>query len=365
MKSKIKFVVLMSVSYFCFSAINLHAQKANTSKALLDEAMKNIYSNPKKSIETGERFLLKKGNDPILEYRYLMLLAQANVMTADYEKSLEYANRAVKLAEENELFPSQINANTFLGNHYLRLNLEEKAWQALERSEKIIKNHPLPDSLDHIQGNVYLLRGYLFEADSKLPQAINSFGKAADIFRKTKNKALGNINLAVSLTHKGRVQLQEQQLDSSQYSFEEAIRISSNSDQNGVDAFAYLSLAEVYSKQKKYEKSNQTLFKALEIAQNSAQLELTKEIYKSLSENYFKMNDLENYSKYNERYQEALGKFDKSQTKSVEQIAKTIQTKTDAGRDWTFTIAFLCGVLVILILFLFFTSKTLKKKMSQ
>ena len=364
MKLKIKYAVFLSFAFLCFNAANLYAQETKTNEALLDEAMKNIYSNPQKSIATGERFLLKKGNNPILEYRYLMLLAQANVMIPDYEKSLEYANRAVKLAEENELFPSQINANTFLGNHYLRLNLEEKSWQALERSEKIIKNHPLPDSLDHIQGNVFLLRGYLFEADLKLPQAINAFGKAANIFRKTKNKELGKINLAVALTHKGRVQLQERELDSSQFSFEEAIRVSSNSNQNGVDAFAYLSLAEVYAKQEKNEKSNQTLFKALEIAQKSGQLELEKEIYKLLSENYFKINDLDNYSKYHERYQEALKKFDKSQTKSVEKIAKTIETKKDEGKDWTAAIVFLCGLLLTVIIFLFFRSNRMKKKMN-
>ena len=365
MKLKIKYAVFLSFAFLCFSAENLYAQGTKTNEALLDEAIKNIYSNPQKSIAAGERFLLNKGNNPLLEYRYLMLLAQANVMIPDYEKSLEYANRALKLAEENELFPSQVIANAFLGNHYLRLNLEEKSWQALERSEKIIKNHPLPDSLDHIQGNVFLLRGYLFEADLKLPQAINAFGKAATIFRNTKNKEFGKINLGVALTHKGRVQLKERELDSSQQSFEEAIRISSTSSQNGVDAFAYLSLAEVYAKQEKIDKSNQTLFKALEIAQMSGQLELEKEIYKLLAENYFKINDLDNYSKYNERYQEALDQFDKSQTKSVEKIAKIIQAKDDEDKDWTASIVLLCGLLLVVIIFLVLRSNRLKKKMNR
>ncbi len=351
------------------SALTLSAQEIRTNEKLLEDAMKNVYSNPRKSIEIGEKFLSNPGNEPVLEYRYLMLLAQAHVMITDYEKSLEYANRALKIAEKNKLYSSQINASTFLGNHYLRLKLNEKAWQALEHSEKIIKEHPLPDSLDHIQGNVYLLRGYMSEGEGGYSKAIDAFNKAAYIFRKTKNRELGKINLCIALTQKGRSQLSGNQLDSAEFSFKEVIQISSGNDQNGVDAFAYLSLAEVYSKQSKIEESNQILFQALDIAQKSSQLELVKEIYKLLSDNYFKINDLESFSKYDQLYKKSLNEFNKSEINSVEKVAESLQSKNgspeNGNKNWTGLLIIVCFLLLILIFFFFIRSYRMKKKMKS
>lgn len=343
--------------------LTINAQEIKTNEKLLEDAMKNVYTNPQKSIEIGEKFLAHSDNEPNLEYRYLMLLAQAYVMIPDYEKSLEYANRAYKIAEENKFYSNQVNASTFLGNHYLRLKLNEKAWQALERSEKIVREHPLPDSLDHIQGNVYLLKGYLFESDAEHKKAIDAFTKATLIFKKTKNQELGRINTGVALTHKGRTQMADNQLDSAEISFKEVIQISALNKQNGVDAFAYLSLAEVYSKQEKFEKSNEIFFQALNIAENSSQNELIKEIYKSLSENFFKMNDLENYSKYDSLYKKTLDEFNQSEINSVQKVAKSAENTTDDSKNWTKIIVFSCAILLILVGFLFFRSYRLKKKM--
>lgn len=357
------------IKYFFFililSAFQLSAQEIKTNEKLLEDAMKNVYTNPEKSIEIGEAFLANSGNEPAMEFRYLMLLAQAYVMIPDYEKSLEYANRAYKIAEENKLYSNQINASTFLGNHYLRLKLNEKAWQALERSEKIIREHPLPEDQDHIQGNVYLLKGYLSESELDYKDAIDAFSKATIIFKNTKNQELGKINTGVALTHKGRVQLADNQLDSAEYSFREVIQVSSDSNPNGVDAFAYLSLAEVYSKQEKFQKSNETLFQALEIAENSSQTELEKEIYKSLSENFFKMNDLENYAKYDALYKKALNEFNQSEINSVEKVAKSAQSSKNDSNNWTWIIIISCGILIVLVAFLFFRSYRLKKKMNS
>lgn len=343
--------------------LTLHAQEIKTNEKLLEDAMKNVYTNPQKSIEIGEVFLANSGNEPNMEYRYLMLLAQAYVMIPDYEKSLEYANRAYKIAEENKFYANQINSSTFLGNHYLRLKLNEKSWKALERSEKIIREHPLPDSLDHIQGNVYLLKGYLFESDLEHKKAIDAFTKATSIFKKTKNQELGRINTGVALTHKGRVQIADNQLDSAEFSFQEVIKISSLNTQNGVDAFAYLSLGEVYSRQEKFEKSNETLFQALKIAENSSQKELEKEIYKSLAENFFKMNDLDNYSKYDSLYKKALDEFNQSEINSVQKVAKSVENSADDSKNRTSLIVISCGILILFVGFLFFRSYRLKKKM--
>lgn len=352
--------------FICFLGCSiLLGQSLDQDETLLEEAMKNVYTNPEKSIETGEKYLKKAEGDALLTYRYFMLLAQAHVMLAEYEQSLDYANKALKLAEQNNLYPSQINANTFLGNHYLRLQLKEKAWESLERSEKILREHPLPDSLGHIQGNVFLLRGYLLEGDAKPEEAIQAFGKAADLFEKAKNKELGKINLGVVLTHKGRTQLGIGQLDSAEISFQKVIDLSAADTRNGVDAFALLSLAEVYSRQNKWEESNRTLHKALEISKNSNQIELEMEVYKLFSTNYFKSNDLDNYSKYDQLYKKALEKFNKTEINSVEKVAKTAQLKEEISDISTWKWIIFSVILIVFTAFLFFKAYKLKKKMKS
>ncbi len=107
------------------------------------------------------------------------------------------------------------------------------------------------------------------------------------------------------------------------------------------------------------------LFQALEIAENSSQTELEKEIYKSLSENFFKMNDLENYAKYDALYKKALNEFNQSEINSVEKVAKSAQSPESDSKNWTWLIVISCGILVILVCFLFFRSYRLKKKMNS
>lgn len=363
MKVQIRNYIGFFICLFGFSI--LAGQSPGPDERLLDEAMKNVYTNPEKSIETGEKYLQKEAGTPLLTYRYLMLLAQAHVMLAEYEKSLDYANKALELAEQNNLYPSQVNANTFLGNHYLRLQLNEKAWESLERSEKILREHPLPDSLGHIQGNVFLLRGYLLEGDARPEEAIHAFGKAANLFEKAKNKDLGKINLGVVLTHKGRTHLEIGQLDSAEISFQKVIDLSATDARNGVDAFALLSLAEVYSRQNKWEESNRTLHKALEISRNSNQIELEMEVYKLFSTNYFKSNDLDNYSKYDQLYKKTLEKFNKTEIKSVEKVAETAQVKEESLGISTWKWIFFSVILIVLTAFLFFKAYKLKKKMKS
>jgi tetratricopeptide (TPR) repeat protein len=339
------------------------AQEENLEKYSIEEAIKYIYTNPQKTLEIGEHYLSKSSQNPSMEYRYLMLLAQAYVMIPDYEKTLEYGKRAYEIAEKNKLYPDQINASTFLGNHYLRLNLDEKAWKSLEQSERILKNHALPDSLGHIEANVYLLKGYLWGIDKSWDKAQISFDKAAELFRKSTNKELGQINLGVAYTHKGRTFLQMNQLDSAAQNFKNVIELNLDNNPNGVVAFAYLSLGEVYQKKEDLEKSNEYLLLALNIAKETKQQELVKEIYKDIADNYLNLNDVENYKLYEQWYKASFDEFKNSETNSVREVAKAAKGDPSSVST-TLIVGLILGILfIILLFFLFMKSYRLKKKM--
>ncbi len=351
---------------FLLIPVNLSAQKQIGADSLLLVAMKSIYNEPQRSMEIGNELLPKSANYPQFQIRLYMMMAQASVMLPDYEKSLKYADKALQIAKKRNDYSNQILINNFLGTHYLRLNLKEKAWRSLEQTEKLIARHPLPDSLQHLTGNVFMLRAYLSE-DEDCKTARKYFDKAIRVFSKSDNEDFSDINLGVAYTHKGRCYLKENELDSAKLSFYKAIRIASDIHNDGVNAFAHLSLGLAYFQEKKYKKSNETLLDALEIASRSSQMELVKEIYKSLAENYFQLNDLNNYAKYDKLYKKALEDFNQSEINSVGEITQnlTLEKKENnlPDKNENFIFIILGVVLLVIAVFFFLRSYFLRKKM--
>src|SRR5690606_5311950 len=272
MKNRLKIRHLLFL-IFLFIFPNLKAQEHKAADSLLLVAMKSIYNEPKKSLKIGDELLPQSEKYPDFQIRLYMMMAQASVMLPDYEKSLEYANNALEISRKNNDYTNQVLVNNFLGTHYLRLNLKEKAWRSLEETEKIISKHPLSNSSRHLLGNVYMLRAYLLE-DDDCKAARKYFDKAVQAFSKSDNEDFSEINIGLAYTHKGRCYLKEEQIDSAKLSFYRAISVAENVHNDGISAFAYLSLGNAYNEENNYQKSNETLFEALKIASRSSQTEL-------------------------------------------------------------------------------------------
>lgn len=363
MNAKHKLFLVFILSMISFQ---LKSQQHTGADSLLLVAMKDIYNQPQKSLEIGNELLPQSGKYPKFQIRLYMMMAQASVMLPDYEKSLEYANKAMEIAKKNNDYPNQVLISNFLGTHYLRLNLREKAWRALEETEKLIVLHPLPDSLMHLNGNVFMLRAYLSEEED-CKGARKYFDKAIQVFRQSENVEFSDINLGVAYTHKGRCYLKENQTDSAKLSFYKAIGIASEIKNDGVNAFAHLSLASAYFQEKDYRKSNEILFDALHIASRSSQMELVKETYKSLAENYFQLNDLDSYAKYDKLYQKALEDFNRSEKNSVGDISQNLNneekkaTSSEKGNNIIFIIG--GAILLLISAFFFIRSYIIRKRM--
>ena len=345
-----------------------YSQNRKELDSLSKLAVRDVYNNPKESIRIASKlYALAKAN-PKLRISSLMTLAQANVMLTDYEKAIEQADEALSIATGNNDYPNQILVNNFLGNHYLRINLQEKAWEKLRIAEKLITKHPVPDSLIHLVGNVYLLKGYLYADKVDCNYAIIYFNKAIKAFEKSRNKEFSKINIGVIYTHKGRCQLQNNALDSAEYCFQKAISISSENANNGVTVFSKLSLAQVYAKKNLFVKSNQLLLDANKLATESAQMELTKEIYKQLSENYLALNDIQNHDKFNKLYNSTLKDFEQTESQSVAKIAGsssndyTSETENDTTIFW---ISSALLALLIVVAILYFAVFKIRKKLKN
>lgn len=344
-----------------FFVLPTFAQQATDS--LLKTAVMEVYNNPKHSIEIAEK-IYKTTNDSKIKIKSLLAMAQADIMLTRYENVIENANEALAIAKETNDFNNQIVINNFLGNHYFRLELKDKAWSSLKIAEDLVAHHPPVDSLIHLKGNVHLLKAYLYVDKLDCDYATVYFDKAIACFEKSPDKEFSKINLGVVYTHKGRCLLDDGKLDEAEKCFRKAVQISEGNNNVGVNIFSRLSLAEVYSKQRQFEKSTQLLLATLQPAQKANQMELIKEIYKQLSDNYLATNDLKKHKHYKDLYDSSVKDFDRSETQSVGKIAHSVthEVAESDGMHWFFVV---CASMVLVIGILFFAVFKLKKKIKK
>lgn len=345
------------------------AQQRKEADSLLKIAVMEVYNNPAKSIAIANKIYSAPSSDSKLKIKSLLAMAQANIMLGKYESVVKNADEALRIAKEINDYNDQIVINNFLGNHYFRLELKDKAWNSLKISEDLLARHPPADSLAHLRGNVYLLKGYLYADKLDCDYATIYFDKAIESFEKSRDKEFAKINLGVVYTHKGRCLLDNGKLAEAEQCFRKAVAISSENNNIGVKVFSRMSLSQVYAKQKHFEKANALLLETLKLAKASRQLELVKEIYKQLSENYLATNDIKKHSYYKKLYDSSLKDFDQSETKSVDEIANKVSAKNEAdGKDknsdplW---VILLFAALICIIGIVYFGVYRLKKQIKK
>ncbi len=344
------------------------SQQRKEADSLLKVAVMQVYNNPSKSIAIAQKIYSAPSSDGKLKVKSLLAMAQANIMLGKYEDVVENADEALRIAKETGDYNDQIVIHNFLGNHYFRLELKDKAWNSLKVAEDLLVQHPPADSLTHLKGNVYLLKGYLYADKLDCGYATIYFDKAIDCFEKSKDKEFSKINIGVVYTHKGRCLMESGNLAEAEKCFRKAVALSDENNNIGVNVFSRLSLSQVFARQKHFDQSNKLLLETLGLAKGSNQLELVKEIYHQLSENYLAMSDLKNHAHYKKLYDSAVKDFDRSETQSVDKIAKASakEQPSDGEKNsrtlWTILIF---AVLILVILVVYFRIFKLKKRLKE
>lgn len=366
MKSSLLKIFLLQLGFLCGTGASAQQKEADS---LLKVAVMEVYNNPAKSIAIATKVYKSASGNSKLRIKSLLAMAQANVMFGKYEDVVENADEALRIAKETNDYGNQIVINNFLGNHYFRLELKEKAWNSLRISEALLASHPPADSLSHIKGNVYLLKAYLYVDKLDCDYAAIYFDKAIESFERSKDKEFSKINVGVVYTHKGRCLLDNGKLAQAEECFRKAVAISSKNNNIGVNVFSRMSLAQVYAKQQHFEKSNALLIQTLKVAQESRQLELVKEIYRQLSENYLAVNDIAKHKHYKKLYDSSSKDFDRSETRSVDKIASKASQKSAADdlekNNNTLWIIAVCAVLFFMILLVYFRIFKIRKQIRK
>ena len=310
-----KYFVLILAIIFCGNG-NAYAQKNSNIDSIMRVATLKIYENLDQAIQSGMAIYKNPANDLKLKIRGLMLVSDGYSSKRDYQKSLEFVNKASELSEQLDNPLLKIKIINKIAVQHQQLKIYDKAIQYLDQSERMCLAYPQRDSVHSMLGSNYIIRAFIYKEKLNCDIAISFFDRGIAEYRQVKT-TLVNPNLSIVHYNKGNCYMLMADNIQAKASFEESIAIAKSVDAPSLQAFAQKGLAEVYTLEGKYQEAIDVLQDALVHSKNVGDLVLNQGIYKGLSENYLALNQWENYQKYHNSYLQTQLKIKESERKSI------------------------------------------------
>ncbi|RFN57810.1 tetratricopeptide repeat protein [Marixanthomonas ophiurae] len=350
-KKIVTFLFLFGVLVFKHA---VYAQNKALIDSLRQEANVLAYSNPELAVERGlELFSLSK-NKPSQQVSALLTVANAYAVLKDHDKVLKYALKADSIADKNRNYTDQVRALGFIGGQYQRLKLSNRALEYLDRAYTISVKHPLPDSIQYLQGNILFVKGLIQRDNLGCEYALPYFTEAAQVFRENLDKKLMNSSMAIALNNIGDCNFQLEKYDVAKKNYNEAIIFASKINALKNSAYSKLGLAKILSEEEKNQLAIQTLQEALLSVENINDAGLKTALYKALSDNYAAIGNNEKYNAYTKLYFEEEEKLLNEEKNSINQVANNLAAENLDKRENqknTYTYIFIiCGILLLVVL---------------
>lgn len=305
--------LLLSLSIFSF------AQKSRFQDSL-NKAELLVYENPEKAIEMAQDLQSEiDKKDYKKQISILLLLGNAYSSKQNYQKALEQAFSAYELAKKSEHAIDELKVLGFIANQYYVLQLDDKVDFYLDKSEKIISQAQIPDSLDYVVANTYFIRALNYKDKLDCNFAINYFNKAIAVYEKS-NYPNNKINLPITYIQKGYCFFDQKQLDSADYNFRKAYEISVKNQIIYNKSHAQIGISKILSEKKNYKSAIDTLMQIEQELETSSPLSLRAEVYKNISDNFLLIKDYKSYRKYSDSYLKIKKEMDSLEVKFVENI---------------------------------------------
>lgn len=310
-----KHIVLL----FVLISTNSFAQKISFRDSL-NKAELLVYENPEKAIEmAGELQSEIDKKDYRKQISILLLLGNAYSSKQNYQKALDRAFEAYELAKKTDNTIDELKVLGFIANQYYVLQLDDKVDFYLDKSEKIIAQAEIPDSLDYVVANTYFIRALNYKDKLDCNFAINYFNKAIKVYENS-DYPNSKINLPITYIQKGYCFFDQKELDSANYNFRKAY---DNSVKNQVvynKSHAQIGISKILTEQKNYKSALDTLLNVEQELETSSPLSLKAEVYKSISDNFLLTKDYQNYKKYADSYLKIKKEIDSLEVRFVENI---------------------------------------------
>ncbi|MFD2542829.1 tetratricopeptide repeat protein [Lacinutrix gracilariae] len=325
--------------------------------SLLEDSKNRIYETPDKSIVLGLSAYEDTNNSIKTRTRALMLVSLAYTSKRDYQKALEYIEKAEQLSIDLEDKRLQIEILFMTGILYQQLKIFDKSIEFLEKTEQQSLIYPHRDSVGKYLANSYIVKGFIYKDNLNCDIALEFFNKGIREYEKLKGEN-HRANLSIVYYNKGNCYTLLSEYGNAKNSFNRSIAFAKLEDASSLISFAQKGLAEVYTLEGQYDEAVSLLKTALNQSENVGDLVLNLGIYKGLFENYLALDNWEEYQKYYDLYlkvqldikksernsiSDSINKSSTSQKKELEALNKQFKNRV----KWIIVF----GVLAVIILF--------------
>ena len=322
--------VFVAALFFCCSSL-LFSQTKTEFDSIFRMYTISIYENPDRAIFVGDSIFKAVSNSDI-QVKALMLISAGYSSKRNYQKSLEFSNRANELSKNSNDALLRIKIVNKTAIQYQQLKIYEKTIQYLDEAEELILAYPIRDSVAFYLANNYIVRGLVYKERLNCEIGITFLDKGIKEYAKV-NNSNSIANSSIAFYNKGNCYVLLKDNEAAKLSFEESISLAKKISANSLLAFAQKGLAEVYTIEGRYQDALDVLNDALVTSKSVGDLILNQGIYKGLSENYLALNNWENYQNYNQLYLQNRIKIKESERKSIstslEEIKKEQKSKLD------------------------------------
>ncbi|UPQ79813.1 tetratricopeptide repeat protein [Flavobacterium azooxidireducens] len=275
----------------------------------------SIYENPDRAIFVGDSIFKAVSNSDI-QVKALMLISAGYSSKRNYQKSLEFSNRANELSKNSDDVLLRIKIVNKTAIQYQQLKIYEKTIQYLDEAEELILAYPVRDSVTFYLANNYIVRGLVYKERLNCEIGITFLDKGIKEYAKV-NNSNSIANSSIAYYNKGNCYVLLKNNEAAKLSFEESISLAKKISANSLLAFAQKGLAEVYTIEGRYQDAIAILNEAFVTSKSVGDLILNQGIYKGLSENYLALNNWENYQNYNLLYLQNRIRIKESERKSI------------------------------------------------
>jgi tetratricopeptide (TPR) repeat protein len=341
----------------------LYSQNSKNCDNIVNVAGNEIYSNPDKVIKIGESIVNESGNNVDCKIKGYKLICDAYTSKRNYEKTLEYLNKATGLLRLSNNALLKIAILNKQGIIYHQLKIYDKAIQYLDQAEQAIMEYPIKDSIHNDLGKNFIVRGFIYKEEFNCEIAINFFDRGISELLKVKSKPAYSV-ISIAKYNKGNCYILLSNNQLAIENFNQSYLAAKMLDAKSLQAFANKGIAQVYTLEGNYDGAIAKLNEALLLSNEVKDLVLNQEIYKGLSENYLATSQWEKFNIYHSKYQSIQKLIKESERKSISESLdlKKIEITKKLTEETSKINLYLLTLFLGLLLLVFFFSIIIKKK---
>ena len=277
--------------------------------------------------------LYRHSKPELYRLKALMLSSSLFQQKGDIKKSVQFAVKADKIAVKNDFYDWEARIAGFLSTQYRIMGLYEEGEEYLDKGKTVSLKIENDQMKKLYLGLIYQETAY-YEIEYKHFKKAHKAAKQADTYFKqiTYSEQDKNYFLATNEQLLGRICIGLEKWDDALTHYNNSQeRLTTVTQENAMlSGFIYSGLGRIYLEKNDKAASIENLKKAEKIVDGSDYLELKIEVYQTLADYYKLSDDIDRYSKYNDKYVHAL---ELSEKKKKESIADFVNTTKSEGRD--------------------------------